>query len=159
MNLFKDTWKQPEGSAAACEKEREEEVQQTGNSVVGAKRRHTRKGSSRRYASVINVRLRRAGFDLQEHLYANNANRIDFYAPEWLMNINTLWCSWGLNKLLMSFSSLLLHFDFPPLFSNYFHSPPPPPSPPPTPAPPSHLTHLSVCQLLAPSSPVRPRRM
>lgn len=37
VSIFKDMWKQPEQSAAACENEREEELQPTGNGVVGAK--------------------------------------------------------------------------------------------------------------------------
>lgn len=113
VSIFKDMWKQPEKSAVACEKAREEELQQTGSSVAGAKCRYSRESSSR-LTSLLVCSKCAAVFDLQEHLYANNANRIDFYAPKSVMNINTLWCSWGLNKLLMSFSSLLLHFDFPP---------------------------------------------
>lgn len=50
----------------------------------------------------------------------------------------------------MSFSCLLLHVFFSPLFSNFIfscstHTPPPP----------SHLTHLSVCCFPQPSSPVK----
>lgn len=48
VSIFKDTWKQPEKSAAASEKEREEELQQTGNGVAGAKRRYPRESSSTR---------------------------------------------------------------------------------------------------------------